>query len=68
MVGTFLSNVMDKEDGREGMVMKEGVILSRTTSRSHIGSNPSREKGIEVDESGPLDFLPGVNSESLCVW
>lgn len=26
----------------------------------------SQEKGIEVDESGPLDFLPCVNSESSC--
>lgn len=26
----------------------------------------SQEKGIEVDESGPLDFLPCVNSESGC--
>jgi hypothetical protein len=26
----------------------------------------SQEKGIEVDESGPLDFLPCVNSESQC--
>ncbi|KAL9185445.1 hypothetical protein ACHAXT_003222 [Thalassiosira profunda] len=26
----------------------------------------STEKGIEVDESGPLDFLPCVNSESQC--
>ena len=27
----------------------------------------SQEKGIEVDESGPLDFLPCVNSDSQCV-
>lgn len=26
----------------------------------------SQEKGIEVDESGPLDFLPCVNSDSSC--
>ncbi|KAL7520615.1 hypothetical protein ACHAWX_005341 [Stephanocyclus meneghinianus] len=26
----------------------------------------SQEKGIEVDESGPLDFLPCVNSDSQC--
>lgn len=26
----------------------------------------SQEKGVEVDESGPLDFLPCVNSESQC--
>jgi len=26
----------------------------------------SNDKGIEVDESGPLDFLPCVNSESGC--
>merc|ERR1719436_923606 len=26
----------------------------------------SQEKGIEVDETGPLDFLPCVNSESQC--
>jgi len=26
----------------------------------------SQEKGIEVDESGPLDFLPCVNSDSNC--
>ena len=26
----------------------------------------SHEKGIEVDESGPLDFLPCVNSDSQC--
>jgi hypothetical protein len=25
-----------------------------------------QEKGIEVDESGPLDFLPCVNSDSSC--
>jgi len=25
-----------------------------------------QEKGVEVDESGPLDFLPCVNSESQC--
>lgn len=27
----------------------------------------SSEKGIEVDESGPLDFLPCTNSDSGCV-
>lgn len=29
----------------------------------------NNEKGVEVDESGPLDFLPCVNSsgESTCV-
>ena len=29
----------------------------------------SQEKGIEVDESGPLDFLPCVNSsgDSSCI-
>jgi len=26
----------------------------------------SQEKGVEVDESGPLDFLPCVNSDSQC--
>ena len=26
----------------------------------------SQEKGIEVDESGPLDFLPCVNSDGQC--
>ena len=26
-----------------------------------------KEQGVEVDESGPLDFLPCVNSESQCV-
>merc|ERR1712130_681656 len=25
------------------------------------------EKGVEVDESGPLDFLPCANSDSGCV-
>jgi hypothetical protein len=27
----------------------------------------SQERGIEVDESGPLDFLPCANSDSNCV-
>jgi len=27
----------------------------------------SQEKGIEVDESGPLDFLPCANADSSCV-
>lgn len=27
----------------------------------------SQERGIEVDESGPLDFLPCANSDSSCV-
>jgi len=27
----------------------------------------SQEKGVEVDESGPLDFLPCVNSQNGCI-
>jgi hypothetical protein len=27
----------------------------------------SQERGIEVDESGPLDFLPCANSDSSCI-
>jgi hypothetical protein len=27
----------------------------------------SQERGIEVDESGPLDFLPCANSDSNCI-
>jgi hypothetical protein len=27
----------------------------------------SHERGVEVDESGPLDFLPCANSESSCI-
>jgi len=27
----------------------------------------SNEKGVEVDESGPLDFLPCANSDGGCV-
>ena len=51
---------------KKGMVRKKESNPKREGQPQPLDQCPSQEKGIEVDESGPLDFLPGVNSESSC--